>query len=111
MTLVGLVASTAVGVLAFAAGGAANATQNVAARTMIAGRLPAELHGRGYADYAAVMNTAVLCGYFIGGYLLTGGGRSGIAIVAAGCVTTVAAAAGLVRLFLHTAHDARRVPT
>lgn len=53
--------------VAFAVGGAANGFHNVAVRTLLHVRVPAEMHGKAFAMYIAANRMAAVLGFMFGG--------------------------------------------
>jgi predicted MFS family arabinose efflux permease len=81
----------------YALGGAAHGIKNVTARTLLHERVPAEAHGRAFAAYAGLRNTAELGALALGGLLVDAiGGRA--TLIVAGSATALVAAAGLLLL-------------
>ena len=75
-------------------GGLAHGTKNVLARTLIAERVPARLHGRAFAAYNGLRNGAELVALAGGGVLVVAlGGRVTLAL--AGGIPILAALVGL----------------
>ncbi|WP_181442199.1 MFS transporter [Streptomyces tateyamensis] len=93
--LYGAFAVLGVTVLMALLAGAANAYQNIAMRTAVQTRTPAELLGRAHAAAGSVVNTFFLVGFALGGVFAAADPRS--TFVAAGAVTLAAAGAGLAR--------------
>ena len=61
---------TIVGVgLAFAVGGTANGVHNVAVRTLLHVRVPADMHGKAFAVYTAANRLAAILGFMVGGII------------------------------------------
>jgi hypothetical protein len=79
--------------LAFAAGGVAHGTKNVLLRTLIHRRTPEHLHGRAFAAYNALRNTAELSALAAGGVLVTVAGPRLTLAVAGGGSAAIALAA------------------
>lgn len=76
-------------------GGIGHGTKNVLMRTLIQLRVPAHVHGRAFAAYNGIRNSAELFALAGGGLLVAAiGARSTLAI--AGAVPVIAALAGLV---------------
>lgn len=76
----------------FLAGGVAHGTKNVLIRTLIHKRGPERLHGRAYAAYNGLRNTAELVALALGGILVATIGARGTLFIAG----AVPALAGLV---------------
>jgi MFS family permease len=79
------------------AGGLGHGLKNVAFRTLIHERVPAERHGRAFAAYNGIRNGAELGALAIGGVLVATIGARGTLLIAGG----VSALAGLAGLALH----------
>lgn len=83
--------------LGYAIGGLGHGLKNALLRTEIHRRVPESLHGRAFASYNALRNTAELAALGAGGVLVTAiGPRAALLIAGGGPV--VAALAGLLRL-------------
>jgi hypothetical protein len=81
----------------YALGGAAHGIKNVTARTLLHERIPAEAHGRAFAAYAGLRNTAELGALALGGLLVEAvGGRA--TLLVAGAATALVAGVGLALL-------------
>ena len=76
----------------FLAGGVAHGTKNVLIRTLIHERVPERLHGRAYAAYNGLRNTAELVALALGGVLVATIGARGTLFIAG----AVPALAGLI---------------
>lgn len=95
----GLSAAGAVSMLvavlpAFVLSGIGNGVQNVSMRTLLASHFPTQTHGRVFATYIAIMNAAVLAGFFLAGWL--GPGLSRLTILGGGSATILAALVALI---------------
>jgi predicted MFS family arabinose efflux permease len=75
-------------------GGTAHGVKNVMYRSLIHTRIPENLHGRAFAAYNAIRNTAELGAFAAGGFLVTAIGARGTLAYAGG----LSALAGLVGL-------------
>ena len=75
-------------------GGLAHGVKNVMYRSLIHIRVPENLHGRAFAAYNAIRNTAELGAFAVGGFLVTAIGARGTLAYAGG----LSALAGLVGL-------------
>jgi MFS family permease len=81
----------------FLIGGLGHGTKNVLVRTLVHERVPKRLHGRAFAAYNGVRNSAELIALASGGALVAGvGARTSLLI--AGAAPILAAVAGLVAL-------------
>jgi hypothetical protein len=70
----------------YAAGGVAHGVKNVTARTLLHERVPAEGHGRAFAAYASLRNTAELLALGLGGALVElVGARATLLVAGGGC--------------------------
>jgi MFS family permease len=87
----------------FVVAGAGNGLENVAARTLVHGRVPAELHGRVFAAYMGLVSSTQIIATGLGGALVAGiGGQQ--ALVIGGLGSLAVGALGLISLvFVHTA--------
>jgi MFS family permease len=74
---------------AFLLGGLAHGAKNVLIRTLIHERVPASVHGRAYAAYNGLRNSAELVALWLGGVLVTVEGAR-ISLFVAGAVPAVA---------------------
>ena len=96
----GIQAAWAILPLAFAGylvGGVANGVKNVLLRVLISERVPAAFHGRAFAAYNALRNSAEFVAVGAGGALVTALGPRA-ALVIAGLGPMIAAVAGLLAL-------------
>ena len=84
-------------VLAYLIGGAGHGVKNVVFRSLIHERIPAERHGRAFAAYNGLRNTAELAALAAGGVLVATVGARGTLFLA-GTVSALAGLAGLVAL-------------
>ena len=76
-----LVATLAFSIAAFLVGGLAHGAKNVAVRTLLHERVPTHLHGRTYAAYNGLRNSAELVAMLLGGVLVTAvGSRATLAV-------------------------------
>ena len=99
-TGMGIQAAWAILPLAFAGylvGGVANGVKNVLLRVLISERVPAAFHGRAFAAYNALRNSAEFVAVGAGGALVTALGPRA-ALVIAGLGPMIAAVAGLLAL-------------
>jgi len=78
-------------------GGTAHGVKNVMYRSLIHVRVPENLHGRAFAAYNAIRNTAELGAFAAGGFLVTAIGARGT-LAYAGGLSAVAGLAGLLAL-------------
>jgi len=93
-----LVATLAVSLVPFFAGGLAHGAKNVAVRSLLHERVPEHLHGRAYAAYNGLRNSAELIAMLMGGALVTAAGSRATlfvagavpALVGLGCVARYA---------------------
>jgi MFS family permease len=83
-------------VACYVVGGAGHGVKNVAFRSLIHERLPPERHGRAFAAYNGLRNTAELVALAAGGFLVVTLGARGTLVIAGGA----SAAAGLIGLAL-----------
>ena len=89
-----IVVTLAFSIASFFVGGLAHGAKNVAVRTLLHERVPAHLHGRAYAAYNGLRNSAELVAMLLGGVLVTAVGSratllvAGVvpALVGAGCL-------------------------
>jgi MFS family permease len=79
---------------AFLLGGLAHGAKNVFIRTLIHERVPANVHGRAYAAYNGLRNSAELVALWLGGLLVTVEGAR-VSLSVAGAVPAVAGCACL----------------
>jgi MFS family permease len=77
-----LVATLAVSLVSFFAGGLAHGAKNVAVRSLLHERVPEHLHGRAYAAYNGLRNSAELIAMLMGGALVTAAGSRATLLVA-----------------------------
>jgi predicted MFS family arabinose efflux permease len=77
-----LVATIAVSVVSFFVGGLAHGAKNVAVRSLLHERVPEHLHGRAYAAYNGLRNSAELVAMLMGGVLVTAAGSRATLLVA-----------------------------
>jgi MFS family permease len=77
-----LVATIAVAVGSFFVGGLAHGAKNVAVRSLLHERVPEHLHGRAYAAYNGLRNSAELVAMLMGGALVTAAGSRATLLVA-----------------------------
>jgi MFS family permease len=77
-----LIASLAVGIASFFVGGLAHGAKNVAVRSLLHERVPEHLHGRAYAAYNGLRNSAELVAMLMGGVLVTAAGSRATLLVA-----------------------------
>jgi MFS family permease len=80
-----LVATLAFSIASFVVGGVAHGAKNVAVRSLLHERVPEHLHGRAYAAYNGLRNSAELCAMLMGGVLVTAAGARAT-LLAAGAV-------------------------
>jgi MFS family permease len=80
-----IVATLAFSVACFLVGGVAHGAKNVVVRTLLHERVPEHLHGRAYAAYNGLRNSAELVAMLIGGVLVTEAG-SRVTLLVAGAV-------------------------
>jgi MFS family permease len=80
----------------FALGGVAHGAKNVLIRTLIHRRTPEHLHGRAFAAYGALRNTAELSALAAGGILVTAAGPR-LTMAIAGTLPALLAVAALAR--------------
>lgn len=78
-------------------GGTAHGLKNVMFRTLIHVRVPAQLHGRAFAAYNGIRNTAELGAFAAGGLLVAAIGARGT-VAYAGGLSALAGAIGLIAL-------------
>jgi Major Facilitator Superfamily len=74
----------------YALGGAGHGIKNVTARTLIHERVPAAAHGRAFAAYAALRNSAELVALAVGGLLVDIVGGRGTLVLAGGAALAIA---------------------
>ncbi len=86
-----------VALLGYLAGGLAHGVKNVLMRTVIQERTPERLHGRAFAAYNGLRNTAELGALGAGGLLLTANGAQE-ALILPGLGALAAGLAGLALL-------------
>src|SRR5438128_1942444 len=85
--------------LLFVVAGAGNGVENVAARTLVHGRVPSALHGRVFAAYMGLVSSTQIIATALGGALVVGvGGRQ--ALVIGGLGSLAVGALGLMALAL-----------
>jgi MFS family permease len=77
-----IVATLAFSVGAFLVGGLAHGAKNVAVRSLLHERVPEHLHGRAYAAYNGLRNSAELVAMLMGGVLVTAAGSRATLLVA-----------------------------
>jgi Na+/melibiose symporter-like transporter len=92
-----LVLAYGVMLVGYAVGGVGHGLKNVAFRTMIHERVPAEAHGRAFAAYNGLRNAAELGALAAGGVLVVAIGARGTLWIAGG-VSALAGLAGLLLL-------------
>ena len=85
----------AVAVVAYVVGGAGNGVAMVAARSLLAHRVPDELRGRAYAAFGGVMSSAELASMGAGGLVVSLAGPRRTLVVDGLASATVAVLAGL----------------
>ena len=81
-------------VVCYVVGGAGHGVKNVAFRSLIHERVPADRHGRAFAAYNGLRNSAELIALAAGGAFVAAVGARGTLLIAGG----VSAAAGLAGL-------------
>jgi MFS family permease len=81
----------------YVVGGAGHGVKNVAFRSLIHERIPAERHGRAFAAYNGLRNTAEILALVAGGVLVATIGARGTLFLA-GAVSAVAGVVGLIAL-------------
>lgn len=77
-----IVATLAFSIASFLVGGLAHGAKNVAVRTLLHERVPTHLHGRTYAAYNGLRNSAELVAMLLGGVLVTAVGSRATLFVA-----------------------------
>jgi MFS family permease len=92
-------------VVCYVIGGAGHGVKNVAFRSLIHERVPADRHGRAFAAYNGLRNSAELVALAAGGALVAALGARGTLVIAGG-VSAVAGLAGIAAL-RHRAFAAR----
>ena len=77
-----VVVTLAFSIASFFVGGLAHGAKNVAVRTLLHERVPTHLHGRAYAAYNGLRNSAELVAMLLGGVLVTAVGSRATLLVA-----------------------------